>query len=85
MQNSVPANRRTISGAVLLFVLNLIGLGIGPVYVGRISDAAKAEYGDQSLAIGFLWLIPVVFVTIGAHLIAAWSIGRDRKLAAAGA
>lgn len=82
VQNSVPANRRTISGAVLLFVLNLIGLGIGPVYVGRISDAAKAEYGDHSLAIGFLWLIPIVFLTIGAHLTAAWSIGRDRKLAA---
>jgi MFS family permease len=81
VQNTVAPNRRTISGAVLLFVLNLIGLGIGPVYVGRISDAAKAEHGDQSLAIGFLWLIPIVVLTIGAHMIAAWSIGRDRKLA----
>lgn len=82
VQNAVPANRRTISGAVLLFVLNLIGLGAGPVYVGRISDMAKAEHGEQSLTIGFLALIPVVVVTILAHLVSSWSIGRDRRLAA---
>ena len=81
VQNAVAPNRRTISGAVLLFVLNLIGLGIGPVYIGRISDAAKAEYGDQSLSIGFLWLIPIVVVTVVAHLFSAWSIGRDKRLA----
>jgi len=83
VQNAVAPNRRTISGAVLLFVLNIIGLGIGPVYVGRISDAAKPEYGDQSLSIGFLWLIPIVGVTIVAHLVSAWSIGRDKRLAEA--
>lgn len=83
VQNAVAPNRRTISGAVLLFILNLIGLGAGPVYVGRISDMAKAEYGDNSLTIGFAALIPIVGITIVAHLIAAWSIGRDKQLAAA--
>jgi hypothetical protein len=83
VQNAVPPARRTMSGAVLLFVLNLIGLGIGPVYVGRISDGAKAEYGDQSLAVGFTWLIPIIVLTIVAHLVAAWSINRDKRLAAA--
>jgi len=83
VQNAVPPARRTMSGAVLLFVLNLIGLGIGPVYVGRISDGAKAEYGDQSLAVGFTWLIPIIVLTIIAHLVAAWSINRDKRLAAA--
>ncbi|WP_309090657.1 MFS transporter [Phenylobacterium sp.] len=83
VQNAVAPNRRTISGAILLFVLNLIGLGAGPVYVGKISDMAKPEYGDRSLIIGFAWLIPVIVITIGAHLLSAWSIARDKRLAAA--
>jgi MFS family permease len=82
VQNAVPPAMRTISGATLLFVLNLVGLGGGPVFVGRISDLAKPSYGDHSLVIGFAALIPVVVVTILAHLAAAASIGRDKRLAA---
>lgn len=82
VQNAVPPARRTISGATLLFVLNLVGLGGGPVFVGRISDMAKPTWGDHSLAIGFAALIPVVVITILVHLAAASSIGRDKRLAA---
>jgi MFS family permease len=82
VQNAVTPARRTISGAVLLFILNLVGLGIGPVYVGRISDWAKPQYGDQSLAIGFLALVPMIVVTIGCHIAASLSIARDKRLAA---
>jgi MFS family permease len=82
VQNAVTPARRTISGAVLLFVLNLVGLGVGPVYVGRISDWAKPEYGDQSLGIGFAALIPIIVLTILAHLAVAKSIARDVKRAA---
>jgi MFS family permease len=82
VQNAVPPARRTISGAMLLFVLNLVGLGGGPLFVGRISDLAKPEWGDRSLAVGFAALIPVVVITILMHLAAAASIGRDKRLAA---
>jgi sugar phosphate permease len=81
VQNAVPPAMRTISGATLLFVLNLVGLGGGPVFVGRISDLAKPHFGDNSLTIGFAALIPVVVITILAHLAAAASIGRDKRLA----
>jgi MFS family permease len=82
VQNAVPPARRTISGATLLFVLNLVGLGGGPLYVGRISDMAKPEWGDRSLVVGFAALIPVIGLTILAHLAAAASIARDKRLAA---
>jgi sugar phosphate permease len=82
VQNAVPPAMRTISGATLLFVLNLVGLGGGPVFVGRISDMAKPHYGNQSLAIGFAALIPTVGLTILAHLAASMSIARDKRLAA---
>ena len=82
VQNAVPPAMRTISGATLLFVLNLVGLGGGPVFVGRISDMAKPHYGSHSLVIGFAALIPVIVITVGAHLAASLSIARDKRLAA---
>jgi MFS family permease len=83
VQNAVPPARRTMSGAILLFILNLVGLGGGPVYIGMISDHAKAEYGERSLMVGFTALFPIILLTIGAHLVAAASIARDKRLAAA--
>jgi hypothetical protein len=84
VQNAVPPAQRTMAGAILLFILNLVGLGGGPVYVGYISDHAKAQYGDHSLSIGFAALIPVIVLTIVAHLAASMSIARDKRMAAAG-
>jgi MFS family permease len=83
VQNAVPPGQRTMAGAVLLFILNIVGLGIGPVYVGRISDAMKPEHGDNSLAVGFAWLIPIIVLTVVAHIVASISIARDKRLAAA--
>jgi MFS family permease len=83
VQNAVPPARRTMSGAILLFILNLVGLGGGPLYVGYISDHAKAQYGEHSLIIGFAALFPVIVLTILAHIAASLSIARDKRLAAA--
>ncbi|MFN9926299.1 MAG: spinster family MFS transporter [Phenylobacterium sp.] len=81
-QNAVEPARRVMTGAILLFVLNLVGLGVGPVYVGWIADAVEPVRGDQSLVWGFAAVIPFVVRTVAAHLAAAWAIGRDRRLAA---
>ncbi len=45
----VSASMRAMASAVLFFVLNLIGLGLGPVSVGMISDALAPSLGDDSL------------------------------------
>jgi hypothetical protein len=37
-----------------LFILNIIGLGLGPVGVGFISDLAAPEYGVESIRYGLL-------------------------------
>jgi hypothetical protein len=58
----------------LLFILNLIGLGGGPLYVGYISDRATAQGVEQSLVVGYVALFPVILLTIGAHLLAARSM-----------
>ena len=67
----------------MLFILNLIGLGGGPVFLGRISDLAKPHYGNHSLLVGYASLGPMIVIAIIAHLVAAGSIARDKRLAAA--
>ncbi len=72
-----------MTGAILLFVLNLVGLGVGPVYVGWIADKMEPAHGDQALAYGYAGVIPFVVLTVLAHLAASASIARDKRLAAA--
>ena len=83
VQNAVPPGQRTMAGAILLFVLNLIGLGGGPLFVGRISDIAKPQFHNHSLLAGYAALAPVIVIAIIAHLVTANSIARDKRLAAA--
>jgi MFS family permease len=83
IQNAVAPTQRTVSSAILLFILNLVGLGGGPVFVGMISDHAKPQYGEHSLLIGLAALFPMIALTVGAHVVASLSIGRDKRLAAA--
>lgn len=45
----VNPRMRAMSSAVLFFVLNLIGLGLGPVLVGAISDFELARTGEDGL------------------------------------
>jgi hypothetical protein len=83
VQNAVPPGQRTMAGAILLFILNLMGLGGGPIFLGHVSDMAKPRFGDHSLLVGYASLAPVIVVAIIAHLMAANSIARDKRLAAA--
>jgi MFS family permease len=46
VQGLVPASARATATAVLLFVANLIGLGMGPLGVGLISDTVAASVGS---------------------------------------
>lgn len=40
----VGVRERAVSGALLLFVLNLIGIGLGPMLTGVISDALRERF-----------------------------------------
>jgi len=45
----VPSSMRALASAVLFFVLNMIGLGLGPFVTGLLSDYFQPSYGDNSL------------------------------------
>lgn len=53
----VNARMRAFASAVLFFILNLIGLGLGPLTVGALSDWLLPTYGDESLRYAFLFTL----------------------------
>ena len=49
VQHLVPRPMRATASASFLLINNLIGLGVGPLLMGRLSDLFKASYGVDSL------------------------------------
>ena len=49
VQGLVPLSARSMASAVTLFCQNLIGLGLGPLVFGALSDWIKPVYGDGSV------------------------------------
>ena len=48
-QSLVGLRMRAVAAAVFLFIVNIIGLGAGPQFVGIVSDLLHARYGVDSL------------------------------------
>jgi len=48
-QGIVSVRMRAMSSAVYYLVINFIGLGLGPLFVGALSDYLLPLYGDESL------------------------------------
>lgn len=54
IQSLAPQKVRALWAAITLLVINMVGLGIGPVAVGRLSDALNPAYGEDSLRYAML-------------------------------
>jgi len=64
VQNEVRPDQRVLSGALLLLIMNLIGMGVGPTLVGAMSDAFHAAHPQHSLQLAFLCLTPFYVLAI---------------------
>ena len=71
-QGLVEVRMRTVASALLLFVINLIGMGLGPLVAGLISDALTPAYGKDSLKYALL-ILTVFNVWAAVHY---WIAGR---------
>jgi len=54
----VGLRMRALASAILLFVLNIIGLGLGPWSVGVLSDLLNPSLGAESLRYALLYVVP---------------------------
>jgi MFS family permease len=54
VQSLATPKMRATAAAVLLFVINIIGLAVGPALTGALSDALEPRFGTESLRYALL-------------------------------
>ena len=64
VQEEARPNQRVLAGALLLLLMNFIGLGLGPTYVGWASDRFAADGVQHPLQVALYTLTPVYAVAI---------------------
>ena len=80
VQGEVHPARRVISGALLLLVMNFIGLGLGPTYVGMASDFFRPSYGVHSLQAALFALAPMYVIAALLFMGLARRIDRSQTI-----
>ena len=68
MQEEVRPDQRVLAGALLLLVMNMVGLGFGPTYLGFASDFFARTNPENSLQLAFYTLTPFYVLAIGLFL-----------------
>lgn len=76
VQNNVPPNQRSAAAAILLLVLNLFGTGLGPLFVGAMSEALTPQFGAQALVYAMLCLTPLFPIAAGTLWLVSQVMGR---------
>jgi predicted MFS family arabinose efflux permease len=92
VNNSVKPSQRTMSSAILLMVLNFIGLGGGPTMVGTLSTSFSKTFTDggmeaplaaaQGLRDALMWVTPFFAVAVLFLVLQAMAISREVKTGA---
>ena len=76
----VPSSMRAFNSALVLFMLNLFGLGFGPLVVGIISDLLQPSLGIESLRWALSIILLVNIISAALFFGAAKKIGINTAL-----
>ena len=79
VQQEVRPDQRVMSGALLLLVMNFLGLGLGPTYVGAASDFFRTWSPDHSLQISLYSCLVFYAVAISIFLWLARVLRREDR------
>ena len=79
VQEEVRPHERVLCGALLLLVMNLVGLGLGPTYLGAVSDWFRPDYPEHSLQMAFYTLLPFYVFAVLLHLWLARALQREAR------
>jgi len=77
VQEEVRPDQRVMSGALLLLVMNFIGLGLGPTWVGAASDWFAARGNPHALQVALYTLTPFYGIAILLFLSLARALRRE--------
>ncbi len=71
---------RAMAVAIHLFVVSILGGGVGPWAVGLMNDAFQAEYGDAGIRQSLIWVQSIGLVAAGTcYLLASRTLARDME------
>ncbi len=77
-QGLASPHMRALVSAILLFIINLVGLGLGPQAVGALSDALRPTHGVDSVRHALLWVVLAGALWSTVHYgLAARTLRRD--------
>ena len=77
-QSLVRLRMRAAASAILLFIINIIGLGLGPQFAGILSDFLAVSYGPDSMRYSLMTIGAVMGPWMAFHYYAASThIARD--------
>ena len=77
IQHVVPPHMRATAAAIFLFVNNLIGIGLGTVALGALSDALAVRFGADSLRYAILAGTVFYLIASALFLLSARRLERD--------
>jgi len=72
IQSLSPVAMRAVAAAIKMFCLNLVGLSLGPLIVGFLSDVLQPEYQERSLPIA-LSVLALLSIWSAVHF---WLCGK---------
>jgi predicted MFS family arabinose efflux permease len=81
VQQEVRPDQRVMSGALLLLVMNFMGIGLGPTFVGAVSDYFRAYAFHNSLQIAMYALLPCYVLAIVLFLSLSRVLRRESRKA----
>lgn len=77
LQSLAESRNRAVASAVFLTATAIVGPGVGPSLTGAMSDAFRARFGDESLAVSLTIVGLTYIVGIACFLLATKSVGAD--------
>jgi predicted MFS family arabinose efflux permease len=77
IQHLVRPDMRATASAVFLFIINLVGIGVGTWAIGALSDALTVRFGDDALRYSILAGTSFYIGAAGFFLLAARRLDSD--------
>lgn len=77
VQHIVPPNMRASASAAFLLINNLVGIGFGIWFIGKLSTLLAPAYGQDSLQHAMFYALGFYVLSAALYGLAAWRIGRD--------
>ena len=78
-QSLVSVRMRAVAASILIFIINIIGLGLGPQFTGILSDVFNnfTDLGVDSLRWAMVWVLSFNVISAILYMFAAKYLRKD--------